>query len=99
MVVSKIRQVLDCGSPLPLLVGKSFVPKRQLTGAVQDAVALQLIPNTIRPFVGRRTDERTEYWSTKTHFPPLQDSITPMSLFLTPCPLGGRASARYILPV
>jgi len=33
------RQVLDCGSPLPLLKGQQMHEKRQKTGAVQDAAA------------------------------------------------------------
>jgi hypothetical protein len=35
----KIRQVLECGSPLPLFVASPAVAKRQRTAALQDAVA------------------------------------------------------------
>jgi hypothetical protein len=34
-----LRKVLDCGSPLLLLYGKTAMPRRQKAAAVQDAVA------------------------------------------------------------
>jgi tRNA-dihydrouridine synthase B len=37
---TKNRQVLDCGSPLPLSNGQPTSEKRQKTGAVQDAIAV-----------------------------------------------------------
>jgi nifR3 family TIM-barrel protein len=44
------RQVLDCGSPLPLLNGQQTHEKRQKTGAVQDATAPNEDSGTDRNF-------------------------------------------------
>jgi putative endonuclease len=44
------RQVLECGSPLPLFRGAAIVPKRQWTGAVQDASEFFLAGDFIRVY-------------------------------------------------
>jgi hypothetical protein len=43
-----LREVLDCGSPLPLLRGEPAMRKRQRAAAVQDAGAFALPPVFIR---------------------------------------------------
>jgi hypothetical protein len=43
----KFREVLDCGSPLPLCVSKIALEKRRRAGAVQDADALFVEPNPL----------------------------------------------------
>jgi len=48
----KPLRVLDCGSPLPLFCSAiSHLPKRQRTGALQDAIATSLLKFVCAMFI------------------------------------------------
>jgi len=51
---SLLRQVVDCGSPLPLAAINSHVQKRQWAAAVQDACAPFYTARNIRILRGDR---------------------------------------------
>ena len=54
----EFRQVLDCGSILPLSFGPRTFPKRQNTAAVHDAVALNATPfGFVVPFHAQKRND------------------------------------------